>query len=219
MSRKRRVALAFAVAILSLCIISFLISLIGGIYLAIFPLCDTLQFGTEEPRTIVLPDLHNLSSSEQLSLLEGNYELSTKYNLKLAEDLEDVKLCIIKKYFTRISACIQVGTDMENTWICTPDTRSDCLPSALVDHYFGLSLWKQEESTVVYNVVDIESSQIYERRLTNTTATLSTVWYTMLDCWSYMRLTEAVIVFGILFICCGGCLCLCIISHCCRKKR
>ena len=195
--------------------------LTGVIIVAAVSYCDALYYGTGELHVIVLPNLHNLSSSEQDSLLGGTYELSSNYNLQLIIDPQAVNLCILKKHFTRTSPCIQVGTDMENTWICTPDTRPDCLPSAIIDSYFGLSLWKQEESTVVYNIVDIEASEIYPKTLTNTTTTLSAVWYDLLDCQSFMNFTISVIIFGILFfICCLGYpVCLCICYHSGKKKR
>ena len=195
--------------------------LLGVIIVAAVSSCDALYYGTGELHVIVLPNLHNLSSSEQDSLLAGTYELSSNYNLQLIKDPQAVNLCILKKHFTRISPCIQVGTDMENTWICTPDTRPDCLPSAVFDSYFGLSLWKQEESTVMYNIVDIEASEIYRKTLTNTTTTLSAVWYDLLDCQTYMNFTISVIILGILFfICCLGYpVCLCICYHSRKKKR
>ena len=198
----------------------FIFLLTGVLILSLSPHCDGLYYGTEKPRTIVLPNLRNLSSSEWDSLQAGTYELSSEYNLQLIEDPRTVKLCILKKRFTLTSACIQVGTDMENTWICTPDTRPDCLPSAVIDSYFGLSLWKQEESTVVYNIVDIETSEINKRTLTNTSTTLSSVWYDMIDCQHYIKLTISVVFFGFLFFICVGCLCcLRICYQCWEKKR
>ena len=197
-------------------IILFLIC--GVAILASNPLCDGLYFGTEEPQIIVLPDLYNLSSSEWYSLLAGTYQLSSKYNLQITVDaLSTYKLCITKRYFTKVSACMKIGTDLE-MWICSPDMRPDCLPSAIVDHWFGVSLWYPDESTVVYTIVDIESSLITGRHVTNTTTTLSAVWKDSFDCQVSTNLTIAVIFFGsLIFICCLGCAGWCI-WICCKAK-
>ena len=186
--------------------------------MASYPICDALYFGTAEPRTIVLPDLHNLSLSERNSLLAGTYELSSKYNLQITVDLSRTfKLCVKKRYFTKVSACMKIGTDLE-MWICSPDMRPDCLPSAIVDHWFGVSLWYPDESTVVYTIVDIESSLITGRHVTNTTTTLSAVWKDLLGCQVFTNLTIAVIIFGsLIIICCLGCAGWCL-RICCKVK-
>ena len=190
-----------ACIIIGILIVSFIIT--GVAILGKLPQCDALYFGTKEPNVVILPDLHNLSSSERNSLLAGTYKLSHEYNLKLLiEDRQLIKLCVTKRDYTPVSACVDVGTDIGNLWICSPDMRPDCLPSALVDHYFGLSLWYQEESTVKYKIVDIDSGAIYERMLTNTTTSLSDVWFDVIKCQPLMNLTWAVIAFGCLLIIC-----------------
>ena len=214
-------AVCFGIPLLCVAIIIFLI--VGAIFLASFPHCDALYFGIEQPRTLILPDLNNLSSSEQISLLAGTYKLSSEYRLQLTRDAASlIKLCIIKKYFSTVSACVDVGAYPGYLWICSPDMRPDCLPSAIVDHYFGLSLWFQDESgsTVMYTIVNIDSSRIFGRDVTNTTSTLSDVWYDGLGCQVSLNLTIAVIFFGsLIFICCLGCAgcCLWICCCCCKK--
>lgn len=210
-----------ACIIIGILIVSFIIT--GVAILGKLPQCDALYFGTKEPNVVILPDLHNLSSSERNSLLAGTYKLSHEYNLKLLiEDRQLIKLCVTKRDYTPVSACVDVGTDIGNLWICSPDMRPDCLPSALVDHYFGLSLWYQEESTVMYTIVDIESSAISGKVVTNTTSTLSAVWYDVLGCQVFLKLTIAVIFNGslILIYCleCAGC-CLWICWCCCCKEK
>ena len=187
-----------------------------------WPFCDALYFGTKEPTTYVLPDLRNLSLSEWNCLRIGNYKLSSEYYLQLTENVPPIiKLCILKRFFTRVSACVEIGTSLENNWICSPDMRPDCLPSAIVDHYFGLSLWYEDVSTIEYTIVDVDSSAIFGRHLNNTTATLSSIWYDMLGCQVFVNLTIAVIFFGSLtLICCLGCAgcCLKICWQCCKAK-
>ena len=214
------VAVSFGIIVLCVAVITFLIT--GVTILARFPHCDALYFGTEQPHTLILPDLYNLSLSDGKSLVAGNYKLSSEYRLKLRRDAALMfKLCIRKRYFTTVSACVDVGTDPENLWICSPDMRPDCLPSAIVDRFFGLSLWYQEESTVMYSIVNIDSGMISGKNVTNTTSTLSAVWYDGLGCQVLLKLTIAVIFFGSLtFICCLGCAgcCLWICCCCCKKK-
>ena len=200
-------------------IILFLIC--GVAIVANFPLCDALYFGTEEPHTIVLPDFRNLSSSELSSLLAGTYKISSKYRLQLKEDpLHIIKLCIRKRQFTKVSACMDIGTNLEGLemWICSPDTRPDCLPSAIVDHWFGVSLWFQERFIVAYAIMDIDSSAISGRHVTNTTTMLSDVWYDLFGCQVFTNLTIAVIFFGsLIIICCLGCAGWCL-RFCCKVK-
>ena len=213
-------AVSYGILVLCVPVITFLI--VGVIFLAVYPHCDALYFGTEQPHTLILPNLYNLSLSDGKSLLAGNYKLSSEYRLQVSQDAALMfKLCIRKRYFTTVSACVDVGTDPENLWICSPDMRPDCLPSAIVDHFFGLSLWYQEESTVMYTIVDIESSMISGKNVTNTTSTLSAVWYDGLGCQVFLKLTIAVIFFGsLIFICCLGCAgrCLWICRYYCKQK-
>ena len=183
------------------------------------PHCAALYFGTKEPHPYTLPDLRNLSVSEWNSLLAGRYKLSIKYKLKLTEDILGVySLCVLKRRFTHVSACVEIGTveELQLHVICGPDMRPDCLPGSIVGHSFGLSLWKQEESTVEYTVVNIDSSEIDSKNLTNTTRSLSSIWFDVLNCQDAVNWLIAVMIFGILvFICClglGGC-CLWICCH------
>ena len=207
-------------AVLGLCgaVVTFLI--VGVTFVASFPHCDALYFGIEQPRTVILPDLYNLSSSEQISLLAGTYELSSEYRVQVTRDAALMfKLCIIKRFFTTVSACVNIGTDPENLWTCSPDRRPDCLPSAIVDRFFGLSLWYQEESTVMYTIVNTDSSMISGQNITNTTSTLSAVWFDGLGCQVLLNLTIAVIFFGsLIFICCLGCAGYCLWICCCCCK-
>ena len=216
--------LIMACIVIGILIVSFIIT--GVANLGKLPQCEALYFGTKEPNIVTLPDLYNLSSSERNSLLKGTYKLSHEYNLKLLiEDRQLIELCVTKRDYTPVSApvsaCVDVGTDLENLWICSPDMRPDCLPSALVDHYFGLSLWYQEESTVKYKIVDIDSGAIYERTLTNTTTSLSDVWFDVIKCQPLMNLTWAVIAFGCLLIaiCTLVCTVWCLWICCQRWKR
>lgn len=209
-----------ACVIIGISIVSFIIT--GVTILGKLPQCDALYFGTKEPNIVTLPDLHNLSSSERNSLLAGTYKLSHEYNLKLLiEDRQLIELCVTKRDYTPVSACVDVGTDLGNLWICSIDMRPDCLPSALVDHYFGLPLWNKDESTVKYKIVDIDSGAIYERTLTNTTASLADLWFDMIKCQPLLNLTWAVIAFGCLLIaiCTLVCTFWCLWICCQRWKR
>ena len=199
------------------CIIVLMLIAIFLLYgisiVASLPYCDALYYGTEELHIVSLPDLRNLSLSESYSLLAGSYELSGEYNLKIEKDsVGRFSLCVLKRYFSKDSACLPLGThDVEEVVICGPDMRADCLPSAIVEHYFGLSLWYQEESTVVYFILDIDTGARGGKNLTNTATTLSAVWYEMLvECKVVVNLTIAVIFFGVLLCgCCFGCAAFC----------
>ena len=206
-------------------VIIILFLIFGVSIVASYPHCDALYFGTEEPNAFILPDLRNLSLSEQISLLAGSYKVSNEYNLKLTQgNFGVISLCVLKRHFTQVSACVKIGTpnQLQHHVICGPDMRPDCLPGSIVEHYLGLSLWYQEESTVVYTVVDVDSGKIGGRNITNTTATLSSIWYGVLDCQVFVNLTIAVIFFGsMIIICCLGCAgcCLWICCQCYKEKR
>ena len=173
------------------------------------------------PTVVTLPDLHNPSQLEE-ALHGGSYELSSEYDLKVTEDASHIiNLCILKKRFSRVSACLKIGVG-QFLLACDPDMRPDCLPSSIIEHFFGVSLWFPpelfNESKVIYSMVDIDSSEKYSRRLTNTT-TLSAVWYDVLSCHIFIELTIAVIICGIvIIICClGGSVCC--YRICCRSHK
>ena len=208
------------------CIIIYPIFGVG--YAAEYSYCDALYFGTGIPNSLILPDLRNLSMSEVKSLQEGSYKLSSEYYLKRTVDyLGVISLCVQKRYFTTVSACFEIGADVEQIVVCGPDMRPDCLPGAIVDHFFGASFWWQNDSTVVYSIVNIETSAIYGKTLTNTTTTLSAVWYDLLGCQVIVNMTIAAIFFGILAICCTvpclgcalWCVCDCYNCPCCKEKQ
>ena len=195
--------------------VSYVIILLSGLFLlygfviiASYPQCPALHFGGKKPSEIFIDDLRNLSTSEWMSMLAGKYKLSNEYNLKLTQDnFEMYSLCVVKNHFTHLLACVEIGTteQLQLHVICNPDMRPDCLPSAIVGHWFGLSLWYQEEFTVEYTVMDIDSSEIFSRNLTGTSPNLSSVWLDVLDCQRIINITIAVIFFGILLcICCLG---------------
>ena len=189
----------------------------GIVKMAAYPHCKDLYFRNEEPNVVTLPALHNSSSSKRNLLLAGRYHLSNEYSLKLTMDtFGDYSLCVMKRHFTHVSACVEIGTDeqLQLHVICSPDMRPDCLPGAIVGHRFGLSLWDKEKGTVEYKVVDVDSSEINSWNLTNTTRSLSSLWLDALDCRSTVAWTKASIILGIfLCICCmvlfGCCVWLC----------
>ena len=211
-SKKRLAAVCAGIATCATILLT--IPLVCGVIIwAIHPHCAPLYFGTAKPNTVTLPNLSNLTSSERNSLLEGRYKLSDKYNLKLTEDnMKVYSLCVMKRHFTHVSACMEIGTDkqLERHVICSPDMRPDCLPGAIVGHWFGLSLWDKEKATVEYIVVDIDSSEIGSWNLTDTTPSLSFIWFDALDCRGTVAWTIAVVVLGIFL-----CSCCSVLSGCC----
>ena len=209
---KKRLAAVCAVITACLTVLLIILLVPGSIIWAIHPHCAQLYFGTENPNTVALPNLSNLTSSECNSLLEGRYKLSDKYNLKLTEDsLRVYSLCVMKRHFTHVSACMEIGTDeqLQLHVICGPDMRPDCLPGAIVGHWFGLSLWDKEKGTVEYMVVDIDSSEIGSWNLTDTAPSLSSIWFDALDCQGTVAWTIAVVLGIFLSICCS------VLSGCC----
>ena len=216
------VLLLFAAAIL-------LFFMIGGNFASDYSYCNALYFESEDPNALNLPDLRNMSISERASLQEGSYKLSSDYSLKLTQDyLGVISLCVLKKYHTRVSACFERGTNLEEVVVCSPEMRPDCLPGSIVNHYFGVSLWYQNDSTVEYSVVDIDSSASYGKELTNTTTTLTAVWlYVLAYCEVTVEVTIALIIFGVLevlSICClvhcVGCFVCCFSNRkCCQNCR
>ena len=155
---------------------------ISAIYAPHSLYCNGSVYRSEEPKILILPDLRNLSMSENNSLLAGSYEVSSKYSLKMETISGFISLCIVERNFTRVSACLEIGSDVEQVVICGPDLRPDCLPSATASHYFGVSIWSQNDSTVVYTIVDIDTNSLLRKDITNTTSTLSSVWYELLNC-------------------------------------
>ena len=185
----------------------------GPTFAALHPYCDAQVFGKKEPTAIniTLPDLRHLSQKERALLMTGSYKLSSEYDLKMTQDGVGMnKLCILKRHFTTVSACFELGSDLEQVVICGPDMRPDCLPSAIVEHYVGASFWYQDNSTVIYIILDIDSSALSGIVITNTTTTLSSLWYDILGCQDYAHLQVLIIIAGVLGISC----CL-VLSACC----
>ena len=119
-----------------------------------------------------------------------------------------------------MSVCLLIGSNLEEVMICDPRMRADCLPSAIVQHYFGVSFWYQFNSTVMYIIVDIDSSEKKGGRvITNTTTSLSALWYDTLGCQNYVHVQVLAIVAGVLGgFCCLGFLTCClgiIAGYCC----
>ena len=187
-------------------------------------LCAGLYFGTVEPTAVILPDLHDPLQLE-LALHTRSYEISSKYDLKVTKDnSRNIELCILKKRFSRVSASLEVGID-QISLICDPEMRPDCPPSSIFGHYFGVSLWLpstlSNESKMAYIFVDIDSSERHAKWLTNMTTTfnLSTLWYDMLFCHLFIKLTIAVIVLDIVIvISCLG-VSVCCYSICCNHHK
>ena len=180
----------------------------GAVTAVLHPYCAAQFYGTKEPTAIILPDLRNLSSSERNSLVTGRYNLTSEYNLQMTTDVVGTfQLCILKnlRLFSKVSACLHISTAMQlqRYVVCSPGMRPDCLPGSIVEHYFGLSLWHRDESTVIYVVLDIESNTIIGKILTNPTTTLASIWYDVLHCPSYVHLNIFLIVCGLLFCICG----------------
>ena len=210
---KIKLCVAFLIFVLVLPII-----LIGSgcVTAVLHPYCVRQMFGTQEPTAITLPDLRSLSQNERGLLLTGLYNISNEYNLKMTTDnVGMIRLCIVKKYFTRESACFTIGTNVESIVPCGPDMRPDCLPSAIIEHYFGASFWYRDYSSVLYIILDIDSSEGTGVNLTSTTVTFSTIWSTLLVCPLYTFLDAFFLVSGFLSFICGfggvaGCyLCTC----------
>ena len=234
-SRKviRKFLIPICILILATMLLLALSVISGPIFAALYPYCDAQVFGSKEATAInvTIPDLRHLSQKESVSLLVGTYKLSNKYTLKLEQDAWGLyRLCLMKRYHTTVSACFEISTDLEQVVICSPDMRPDCLPSAIVQHYFGTSLWYQDKSTVIYLILDIDSSaKVDAFVINNTTTSLSSLWYDSLECQSYLHLQVVVIVTGTLgfFFCCGFSIC-CLGGPCgyclwvcnrCRKQK
>ena len=196
---------------------------IGCSFALKFPFC----FGSEEPNTLAFPDLRNLSLADRKSLLQGYYFLSSEYRLKMIQyDSLAVDLCVIKRQFSRVSACFTIP-NVKTIVICGPDMRPNCLPGSSVDHGVGATIvWPR---STMYTILNLESSMVFKRKLTDVT-TLSAVWYDVLGCHVVVKLTIAAIVFGVpLFICCLvaclGCAAVCCfwlqdfcLDSCCKQR-
>ena len=205
------------------CYICFVALVIGvGIsFIVLAPYCDALYFGIEEPKTVVFPDLQNLQLWENRSLLTGTYWLPNqyKYYLKIEKnELGEISLCVIKRHFTRVSACFEMGK-----WsvLCQPDMRPDCLPSSTFSHFIGASVLFTPKSEVSYTVLNLESSAKLTKVI-DENATLSAVWHDVLHCQVIVNVTIAIIIFGIMSCLAPlGCVLYCIYdcSQCCKRKR
>ena len=209
----RRFMIKLCVVLLILVLVIPTIIIGSGYVVAVLhPYCGGLMFGTQEPTAITLPDLRSLSQYERVLLLTGLYNISNEYYLKMTTDnVGIIRLCIVKRYFTRESACFTIGIDVESVVPCGPDMRPDCLPSVIIEHYLGAAFWHRELSSVAYTILDADSGEVRGMNLTNTNVTFSAVWFFFLGCRLYVFL-EA-FFFAFVFVCGFGGVAVCFLCN------
>ena len=189
------------------------------IYTAYYPHC---LLGFDSVDTFVLPDFRNLSKSESSELSSGHYPLPQKYFLRkvVNVDNERYRLCVLTNPSDFGSACMPIG-HVNHSIPCNQDMRAECLPGAIVDSYFGISVWNLDQASVQYLIITtpkshFSSTDVSSQSLTDTTKHLSDVWYRALGCQGVIALdisTLIALVLAIIITCvvCVGC--------CCRKLK
>ena len=180
------------------------------IYTASYPHC---LLGFDSVDTFVLPDFRNLSKSESSELSSGHYPLPQKYFLRMVVnvDNERYRLCVLKNPSDVGSACMQIG-HVNRSIPCNQTMRAECLPGAIIDSYFGISVWNMDQATVQYLFMEIpdNNGEVSSQNLTNTTNHLSDVWYRELGCqsiiaWDISALVTLVLAIIIHSVACGFC--------------
>lgn len=183
-----------------------IIGVCACVYTAAKPRCATGigGFRIEKADLFDLPDLSNLSNIEANPLLDGKYPLPHGYYLRMdIYSSNRYKLCVLKNPFEVSTTCLQIG-HVNKSIPCNPGMRADCLSGAIIDRYFGITVWNQAEASVMYLTVDITQKDFdfgdTIQTLTNTTISLSEVWYRALECQTVVGLDLSILVLVVLCI-------------------
>lgn len=192
------------------------IGLVAIVLTALMPRCATGIGGIriDKADTFDLPDLSNLSNLETNPLLDGKYPLPHGYYLRMdIYSSNRYKLCVLKNPFEVSTTCLQIGR-VNISIPCNPEMRVDCLSGAIIDRYFGITVWNQAEASIMYLTVDITHQGNFDfgvtfQTLTNTTISLSEVWYRAMECQTVVGLGITVLLLIVLYIissaaCIGG---------------
>ena len=185
---------------------------------ALKPRCATGidEIQIDEADTFDLPDFSSLSKAEINLLLDGEYRLPRGYFLQsVIYSTDRYKLCVLSNPFEVSTACLQVGRVNESI-PCNPGMRADCMSGAVIDSYFGLTVWDQDKASVTYVIAGISPSFnrgiVTSQTITNTSIPLSQLWYKAMDCQVVFVVDIAAIVFIVFTMIsfstvCAGCQC------------
>ena len=182
---------------------------------SLFPLCYEIAFGTGSP---VLVDLPTTVCSDVQIDLPGSLTLTCR-------DLNYsglYRMCVDKKYSAASPQCL---TLKYNEIICTPQDHKSCLPASYTyksgqSLILGMSLFNSTSNSSFYFFTDTESGEYYLRFLTES-STLSSIWYSVLDCQTAVNLLLAwfslltIFFFLVTYSCC---MCCCH-RYCCKSEK
>ena len=96
-------------------------------------------------------------------------------------------LCILHgTSSSNTSYTLQIITSVEESPLCSPEQRPECLPSTHVNFdntdFFGVSVWNQNTSSAHYLIVNTNAKLISQTNLTSSSFNLQNLWYNALDC-------------------------------------
>ena len=108
-------------------------------------------------------------------------------------------LCILHgTSSSNTSYTLQIITSVEESPLCSPEQRPECLLSTHANvyntDYFGVSVWNQNNSSAHYLIVNANAKLISQTNLTNSSFNLQNLWYNALDC---KQASNLVIVFAV----------------------
>ena len=207
-----RLFLITVVHLITMCLYGFTV-LMAILLTAFYPQC---LLGFDSVDTFVLPDFRNLSKSESSELFNGEYPLPQEYFLGMIVNDYSCRyqLCVLKNPsdLSSNSACMRIG-HVNRSIPCNQSMRAECLPGAIIDSYFGISVWNMDQATVQYLFMEIpgnNNGEVSSQNLTNTTNHLSDVWYRELGCqgviaWDISALVTLVLAIIIHSVACGFC--------------
>ena len=134
----------------------------------------------------IRPCYYEELKGSQVQATSGMVQLPNDFFLKVVVRRGTPSLCVHHRSSTNTTFTLQLATSTEDSPLCSPEQMPDCLPNSHVSFngtdYFGVSVWDQQNSTVLYVIVDIYSRITFQRNLTNAFFNLHDLWYNALKC-------------------------------------
>ena len=134
----------------------------------------------------ITPCYYEELKGRQLQATSRMVQLPNDYFLKVVVRRGTPSLCVLHRSTTNTTFTLQLVTSIEDSPLCSPEQMPDCLPSSHLSfngiEHFGVSVWDQQSSTVLYVIGNISSWITFQRNLTNTFFNLQDLWYNVLNC-------------------------------------
>ena len=131
-------------------------------------------------------------------------QLPDEYYLRVVVRHGTPELCVLRGSFTSTSYTLHIVSSVKEGPLCSPEQRLNCLSSTHDRYngidYFGVLVWRQQNSSVHYLIVNGNAELILQEELTHASFNLQHLWYGALPCESITDKLKVVIIIPLLII-------------------